>query len=237
MAQYRLVPFETYNLGEVEVVFGPVAGVIGVSACRIGEAEADGDMFARGDGCSDHILLGVYGGADLDRCAVNREIGCDEAVPHIELLVYGSDLVGIEPVESDCAQMQAVGIDTIVVGGILLASVLVELHGIGLLTPTAEIIILEGLLTGEVLGVDERVPSPLALGTQGHTVAIELGEALQACDIDGEGKLSIAHSERGKCVNRRDMRVVALNKRLTVYGGVGLGAALDREGGGTHGRP
>lgn len=104
-------------------------------------------------------------GADTHGRAVNLEIRADFAVPHVEGLVNVGNLFGVEVRETEGTEMEAVGIDAIPVGCLTVASLLVELHRIRLHTASSEVIVLEGFLKLQVLGIGKTVPAPLALSS------------------------------------------------------------------------
>ena len=106
------------------------------------------------------------------------------------------------------AQMQAVGIGTQIAGGILAALVGEFLNGIHLLV--------EGFLRTVVLGVGERVPSPVAHGSQGHAVGIVLRKSLQARGICRKGEAAVSYGERLQRVDGYNVRVVAAHHALAV---------------------
>ena len=119
--------------------------------------------------------------------------------------IYIGRIVDAEP---RCAQMQAVGIGTQIAGGILAALVGEFLYGIHLLV--------EGFLSTVVLGVGERVPSPVAHGSQGHTVGIVLRKSLQARGICRKGKAAVAYGERLQRVDGYNVRVITAHHALAV---------------------
>ena len=69
-----------------------------------------------------------------------------------------------------------------------------------------------------MVGVFERVPSPVGHGVQGHTCPIFKRVALQTGDIDGSCKVTIAHTERSQGIGLGDEGVMTIHDGLPVDG-------------------
>ena len=71
----------------------------------------------------------------------------------------------------------------------------------------------------QMVGVFELVPAPIRHGVQRHTCLIVKRVALQTCNVNGGGKMTIAHRERSQITHLRNNWVMAINNSVTVYGG------------------
>ncbi len=211
MAQEGAVGVGADNVCGVERVGGPVAGIVTVSAGRIGEADCQGQMLFVFDRGGEHVFFGVDVGADSHGRAIDLEVRTDFAGPHVEGLVDVGDPVGLKSGKAYCSEVEAVGVDAIPVCGIVGASGFLELHCVGFFAAASEVIVLKGFFGTEVVRVGETVPSPLCLSAEGHTLTVEFGECLEAGDVDGHGEFSVAHRERGEGVDGGDVGVVSFH--------------------------
>ena len=119
--------------------------------------------------------------------------------------IYIRRIVDAEP---RCAQMQAVGIGTQIAGGILAALVGEFLNRI--------LFAIERLFGLVVVHVGERVPSPVAHGSQGHAVGIVLRKSLQARGICRKGEAAVSYGERLQRVDGYYVRVITAHHALAV---------------------
>ena len=112
------------------------------------------------------------------------------------------------------------GIDTEILGGLLVAAILclLKLNGINLLMAVPQV---EGFLAfrrRQVAGVFELVPSPVGHGVQRHTCLIIKRERLQAGNVDRRCKVSVTHRQRGQRVGLADDWVITVHDGLPVDG-------------------
>ena len=199
----------------------PSAAIIAMHAGGIRKAEHQGQLLGSFDLSHNRVGIGQTSRLHLVGDTAVGKTALHETIPELERLV---DILyvgcrALRNVEADGAQVQAVGIHTVVVGGIFLAPIFFYLHGIRLLAAAPEVVEAQRLLGGQLLLVGKRVPAPVAHGAQGNAVAVGLGECLQAGGVDGEGKMAVAHRERGQRVDGVDVRVVAGEHLPTVYFG------------------
>ncbi len=82
----------------------------------------------------------MTGSHNLDRTAVDLEVGGYRARPHVESLINAGNLRFLHSVKTNDAQMQTMRIDTIPVRGILAALGLLELGRVQLGVAVAEVI-------------------------------------------------------------------------------------------------
>ena len=204
-----------HDLGAVQLVLGPVAGVVGVPAGRIRHPETDGGRLLGLHRHGHEVPVGIAGGQHVVALAVSEERGADHAVPHVQGLVDAGQPVLFDVGEADHAEMQAVGVDAVPVGGILPAT-LADLAGVQLLMAPAEIIRKQGLLELQLIGIGERVPAPLGLRPEGNALAVALREGLQAGHVGREGEAAVTDGQRCERVQRGDVGVVASHQRRTV---------------------
>ena len=178
-------------------------------ACGVGQTQGDGSLSLgeqfRLDACEDTVSLGESGCGHFNGYAVGGKTRVDGAVPEFQFLVdafqfceFQLPALAVGEFQSECAEIQSVGIHAEIVGGLLLAPSLLVLYGIHLLMAVAEIEGTLRFLWGELLVVGEGVPSPVRHGGQGHPVLIVLGIALQTGHVNGGGKMSVAKTKRSQ---------------------------------------
>ncbi len=120
------------------------------------------------------------------------------------------------------AEVKTMGIDTEIVGCILIASVLLVFHGIHFLVAMAKVKLLFGLGGGQVACVLERVPSPVGHGRERNAVGVSLWKTLQPRGIYGGSEVTVAHGECTECVHLIYNGVVTSHHSLAVDAGCGV---------------
>ena len=116
------------------------------------------------------------------------------------------------------------GIDAEIFCGLLMTTILcfLKLYSIHLRMSMAKVIRLLRLCRLQVIGVFEPMPAPVGHGVQGHTCPILKRVALQPGDVDGGGKVTIAHAERSQWVGLGYQGVMTCDDGLAVDGGRGV---------------
>ena len=208
---------EALKRGDVFLPFVPVAAIIAVVACRVGELQAQ-CLFSRGyDTCGYHVALRMADGLHMVTVTMITEPTVDDAGPEIEGLYDVAHTVRVE-LKTDGTQVHAVGILAIPVGGPLCPSFLIELRGVEFGMPMTEVKGFQSLFWPVILGIVETVPPPVAHCPERHAIGIQPWKRLQSGSIHGEGKSSVPHGERSERVETGYMGVVASHYLFTVDG-------------------
>ena len=197
----------------------PVGSVVGVHPAGVGEAEGNRQGLLRFHARGEQVLAFTPAdGLHLDGEAFPTEGGMQHAVPHIQGLVHLVDLVRAHPLETDVAEVKAVGVGANPGGCGLAAGRLgiAHLHGIDAVRMPGQWMVLEGFLETEIFGVGEGVPTPLAVGAQRQAVLAELGEGLQARGVERQSEAAVAEVERVQRGKRIDVGIVARHQRFAV---------------------
>ena len=208
-----------------------VGGGIGMTACGVGQTDAHLGTAVlqqfRLDAIECSILVLQGGGGDLEGMAVDHKLRLDDAVVEFQFLADGAQVaegdglaVGRLHVKADDAQVQAVGVYTEILGGLLVAAILSLLvfYGVDLRVAVTQVECLLAFPGREAVGVFELMPSPVGHGSQRHTCLIVKRERLQSGDVDRRCEVAVAHAERCQWVGLGDDGVVALCDGLSVDG-------------------
>ena len=199
------------NLGAVQFVLGPVAGVVGMTAGRIRQAEPDAYRRLGLHRHGHQIPVGIAGGLHFIALVRGEERGADHPVPHIQGLVDPAQRGLLDVGEADHAEVQAVRVDAVPVGSVQPAPV-ADLAGIEFLVAAAEVVRQQGLFELQIIGIGERMPTPLRLRAEGHARAVALREGLQAGHVGRESEAAIADRQGGERVQGRQVGVVAVHE-------------------------
>ena len=140
------------ELRGVERGLGPVVGIVGMTACGVGEAQGDSSALVLQqltlDAGVEGILSGVNACGDFYQLAIGLEGGLYLAIEDFLFLTdvgEGAEgnltACGILEIEADGTEVKTMGIDTEILCSLLVATILgfLKLYGIHLRVPMAEI--------------------------------------------------------------------------------------------------